>query len=142
MNWGTKLVTAMALFMVFIIGLSMKMIFSEKDDLVDKNYYEKGLNYDHDYQRKQNVLNDKAEPLITLSPGQLQVLFSKPVKGTLRLSHPSDNNKDKAFKIELKDNEPLVLPLDELNGKGQWRLSAEWESEGRQYLFEKYVFIP
>ncbi len=75
MNWGTKLVIAMALFMTFIIALSTKMILSDKDDLVDKDYYEKGLNYDLDYQRKQNMENDKAEPKIELGLESMKVVF-------------------------------------------------------------------
>lgn len=44
LNWGTKLVVAAALFMAFIIVLSVKMI---KQDvvLVENDYYEKGEAY-------------------------------------------------------------------------------------------------
>lgn len=46
MNWGTKLIIGMALFMAFIIGLAVFMLNSNADPLVDKDYYEKGLKYD------------------------------------------------------------------------------------------------
>ena len=60
MNWGTKLVIGMGLFMAFIITLVVFMMRSGSDDLVDKDYYQKGIEYDKEYTRKNQVQQDQA----------------------------------------------------------------------------------
>lgn len=46
MNWGTKIVIALALFMVLIISFGIYMVTHADDPLVAEDYYERGLNYD------------------------------------------------------------------------------------------------
>ncbi|MGI4729762.1 MAG: FixH family protein, partial [Janthinobacterium lividum] len=84
MNWGTKLVIGMAVFMAFIIGLGLMMVTSKSDDLVDANYYENGLKYDRDYNRKEQVLKDHAQPEININPESLILKFTQPATGKLR----------------------------------------------------------
>ncbi len=65
MNWGTKLIIGTALLMSFIITLAVLMIRNDSDDFIDANYYEKGIEYDKDYERKNQLIEDKAEPKIS-----------------------------------------------------------------------------
>lgn len=140
MNWGTKLVIAMALFMAFIIALSTKMILSDKDDLVDKDYYEKGLNYDLDYQRKQNMENDKAEPKIELEPKSMKVVFVQPATGTVTFAHSKDRRLDRKFTINTGNSSEAVISLIDI-AHGSWHLTFEWKSGDKMYMFKKEVFI-
>ncbi|WP_256004617.1 MULTISPECIES: FixH family protein [Pedobacter] len=57
MNWGSKIIIGMALFMSFIILLGIMMVRSTPDPLVDEDYYEKGLNYDQELRVKQHRLD-------------------------------------------------------------------------------------
>jgi len=45
-NWGGKIVLALALFMALIISFGVYMVSQDTDTLVAEDYYERGLNYD------------------------------------------------------------------------------------------------
>jgi hypothetical protein len=139
MNWGTKLVIGMGLFMSFIITLAVLMIRSESDDLVDVNYYEKGIEYDKDYDRKNQLIADMAEPEISVTD-QLTIIFKSPAKGSIRFIHPSDKTKDNTLSIDTGSDNQVQIPLDEYR-KGHWKVSIEWQSNEKSYLFEKNIII-
>ena len=46
MNWGLKIVIALASFMVLIVSFGIYMVSQNTDSLVAEDYYERGLNYD------------------------------------------------------------------------------------------------
>lgn len=139
MNWGTKLVIGMGLFMAFIITLVVFMMRSDSDDLVDKDYYQKGIEYDKEYTQKNRVYQDKSEPYIYVGDS-LKIIFKKPAIGSIRFLHPSDNKNDRTLNMETRENNEFVFPLNEIS-KGNWKLILEWKSEGREYLFEKNILI-
>jgi hypothetical protein len=139
MNWGTKLVIGMVLFMAFIITLVVFMMRSDSDDLVDKDYYQKGIEYDKEYARKNQVQQDNAEPEIYVADS-LKIVFKKPAKGSVRFLHPSDNKNDRTLNMETSKDNTFILPLNETS-KGHWKLILEWKSEGKEYLFEKNILI-
>lgn len=140
MNWGTKLVIGMAIFMAFIIGLGLIMVNSKSDDLVDANYYEDGLKYDRDYNRKEQVLKDHAEPEININPENLSLKFAQPATGKIRFVHNSDKKLDAAMEFKSEANNEVSIPLQNM-AKGSWHLILEWKSEGKAYLFDKEILI-
>ena len=141
MNWGTKLVLALGLFMSFIIVLSMKMIFSDKDDLVEKDYYQKGLDYDAEYVKVQNVQRDNAEPVISLGPGrELDIQFKKVAQGTAKFLHSSNRDQDRVFRINADSTGAAELRLSDMT-TGYWHLELEWKSDTSAYLFKKKVYL-
>lgn len=136
MNWGKGIVIGLAAFMSFVIFLVILM-FKAPDDSYDKDYYEKGLSYDRQYEQKQNVLNDNAKPDIVLDNTKLVVLFKALQSGKLTLYRPSDNKLDRVF--DLKDQQIEIMTKD--IAKGDWKLIAEWNHNGKSYLYEQSVFI-
>ncbi len=46
MNWGTKIVIALALFIILIASFGIYMVTQDSDSLIYEDYYERGLNYD------------------------------------------------------------------------------------------------
>ncbi|WP_407429120.1 FixH family protein [Arcticibacter sp.] len=141
MNWGTKLIIALGLFMSFIMVLSMRMIFSDKDDLVEKDYYQKGLNYDAEYVKVQKVQDDGAEPVISIGlDKQLDIQFKRPVKGVAKLVHPSNRDKDRAFEISSDTGKVVQLKLNNLTN-GYWHLELDWKSDTDSYIFKKKVYL-
>jgi hypothetical protein len=139
MNWGTKLVIGMGLFMAFIITLAVLMIRSGSDDLVDQDYYQKGIEYDKDYARKSQMQKDQSEPEIKISDS-LRIIFKKPATGSIRFLHPSDNKKDRIVSLNSGTKKEIALPLEDIT-KGHWKLIIEWESEKNEYMFEKNMTI-
>lgn len=141
MNWGTKLVLALGLFMSFIIVLSMKMIFSDKDDLVEKDYYQKGLDYDAEYVKVQSVQRDNAEPVISFGPSrELDIQFKKVAQGTAKFLHSSNRDQDRVFRINADSTGAAELRLSDM-AAGYWHLELEWKSDTATYLFKKKVYL-
>ncbi len=46
MNWGTKIIITLVLFMALIVSFGIYMVSKDTDSLVAEDYYERGLNYD------------------------------------------------------------------------------------------------
>lgn len=139
MNWGSKLVLGMGLFMAFIITLVVLMVRSNSDDLVDSDYYEKGIEYDKDYVRKNQVLVDGAEPEVSVNE-KLKIAFKDPAKGTIRFIHPSDKTNDRNIPINSGNSNEIIIPLAGFI-KGHWKIVLEWESSGKSYLYDKSIII-
>ena len=139
MNWGTKLGIGMALFISFIVTLGILMIRSESDDLVDTDYYEKGIGYEKDYIRKSQVETDQAQPTIT-SNGSLKIAFVHPATGSIKFIHPSDKKMDKILDIKSDTDNRVELPLRDM-AKGHWKVLLEWESDRKAYMYEKELMI-
>lgn len=135
------MIIALGLFMSFIIVLSMRMIFSDKDDLVEKDYYQKGLNYDAEYAKVQNVQEDGAEPLISIGPDkQLDIRFQKPARGVAKLAHSSNRDLDRAFQISSDTARIVKLKLSDL-ASGYWHLELDWNSDTNSYIFKKKIYL-
>lgn len=140
MNWGTKLVTGMLLFMGFIITLSVMMIRSKSDDLVESDYYEKGLAYDVAYTRKQQVKTDAAEPEIIVAHNQLQIIFKRPAQGKIKLRHASNKEKDRILDFKNGASNEVIVPIEQLD-RGLWHLVLDWDSDAKAYLFEQDIHL-
>lgn len=135
MNWGTKIVIGLAAFMSFVIVLVIRAVTSDKDDLVVKDYYEQGLNYDAEYQDKQNVTANHAAPALTLKGENLFVSFTAPARGQLRLMHPNDAAKDKVMKFDTGAGATTALDVRSLE-RINWRIRIEWVTDGKPYMYD------
>ncbi|WP_219226773.1 FixH family protein [Pedobacter antarcticus] len=141
MNWGTKIVLGLGTFMSFIIVLAVIMFNSKTDALVEQDYYEKGIHYDETFNRKEQVIKDHAAPLISIQPELLNITFSKPAKGTIRMVRNSDKKQDRIMHFETDTAMQVNLPLGGLK-KGAWKLIAEWDSADKTYLTEQEIQLP
>lgn len=140
MNWGTKLMIGMICFMSFIVVLGVLMFNSKDDALVDKDYYEKGLDYDKDYNRKEQVKTDNATPDISVSETELIISFKAGAEGELRLIRNEDQRMDKKAALKTDLANQVRFPLKGL-AKGQWRIVLSWVSGGKAYLNEQEIRI-
>ena len=136
MSWGTKLILTMACFMIFIVTMGVLMFTSKTDALVDNDYYEKGINYDSDYSKKENVKREHAEPKTVLLNDSLIVTFSKPATGELKLIRTADKRLDKSFVFTSSEEIKYVV-----SKKGGWKIRLTWQSGNKSYLYEKEVLL-
>lgn len=132
----------MALFMVFILAMATKMVIDGgDDDLVEKDYYEKGLAYDKVYDLKTMAVTDSVIPDFMAGEEGLVISFKSPAKYKLVCKRPSDASLDKVFEEKGKEVIRLVIPPNELK-KGPWNLYIEFSSNGKEYLVEREMIIP
>lgn len=141
MNWGTKITIVMLCFMTMIGTYAYLMMTSKSDELVDKDYYEKGINYDVDYNKKENVKRNNMEPSVLLRNDSLVITFPAAAAGTLKLIRTADKTMDRGFPLETNDENQYKISI---RGKesGLWKLQMDWTASGTPYLYEKEVMLP
>jgi len=139
MNWGKGIITGMIVFMLFILSMCVYMFASPTDEY-DHQYYEKGLNFNKDYDREQQVTKDHAQPSIQQIDSELVLRFTKPVKGKIAFVRPSNQKMDKSFKLETAEENIVEIPTTTLS-TGQWQLVLEWETDHKSYLYQHEIYI-
>lgn len=139
MNWGKKLVLGMALFMSFIIFLSTKMILSNNDELIDKNYYEDGLNYDKEYNAHKQALKDSVIPEFDVNATGLSINFPTKVSYNISSKFLANAGKDRNYK-GIADK-TILIPSSEMD-KGEWVLNLRYSATGKEYQIKKEIIMP
>lgn len=139
MNWGKATIAILAVFVLFICSLGYYMFTAPADDY-DHQYYEDGLNFDHDYNREKQVAKDHAEPLIIIDTCCIRLTFPQLVKGQVNFIRPSSDARDHSFPLDNKDGKVIEI-LTKNMPKGQWQLVFNWKSGGKDYLYQHEVYI-
>lgn len=140
MNWGLKIALGLGVFMTFIMVLAYLMMTSKNDDLVDADYYEKGINYNVDYDKKSRVTLDQATPDVVVANQQLTVTFKHNATGTIKLIRTADKDLDKNMTLKTDSLNQFIIPTTGL-ATGLWKLQINWNSNGISYLYEKEVML-
>ena len=142
MNWGTKIVLGMGAFMLFIIAMVTYMFsVHDNDSLVEEDYYEKGLNYNQEYQAKENVLNEGAEPVIKINEHQIIIQLKDSASYELKIIRPAKATDDVSSKGNTIGANNLIL-VDRANmPAGLWILELKWTSHNKVYQFNKNITL-
>lgn len=142
MNWGTKIVLGMIAFMLFITAMVIYMFSVHGNDaLVDEDYYEKGINYNQEYNATRNTVKDHAEPKITVNESQLIIQLKDSARYELKLMRPStvkDDIKDKGLTVS--DSNLILINTKNMHS-GLWFLELKWNSMGKEYQFKKSITL-
>ena len=139
MNWGKATVAILVIFVLFIGGLSYFMFAAPNDDY-DHQYYEDGLNFDHDYNREKQVTKDHAQPKIEVDTCCIKVTFPQKINGKVRLSRPSSDASDTTIILDNRDGSPIQILTNHLV-KGKWQLVFDWISNNKTYLYHQEVYV-
>lgn len=140
MNWGFKIFFSLGFFMICIVCAGIYMVSQDTDTLIDEDYYEKGLNYDEVFEKKQNVISHQAKPTIKVERDTLYIEFTKNAnRGKLIFKKPSDGSLDMELPFQTKSHS-YQLPLQSLK-KGAWNLEIVWEQDGSAYVADhQFIF--
>lgn len=139
MNWGKAVIVILLTFVLFISGLSYVMFSAPKDEY-DHRYYEKGLTFDGDYNREQQVSIDHAQPVIIVRPDSVGFTFPLDVKGRVKFMRPASDAADQIYPLDSRAGERVKIPAAKLL-KGKWQLVFEWKSNGKAYLYQQDIYI-
>jgi hypothetical protein len=142
MNWGTKLVIGIAMFMAFIVGMVVYMFkVHGEDGLVEDDYYEKGINYDAEYDAKTNVLDDGATPEVKISDSQIIVQLKDAADYQLQMMRPSSSKKDIHSSGKTLGAANLIVINTQQMDKGLWSLKLSWQVQGKRYMYQKDIML-
>ena len=142
MNWGTKLALGMGIFITFIMGMVGYMFYVHgRDDLIEKNYYEKGINYDAEYNAEQNVLADNAKPQITFTQNQIVIQVKDSATFKLILMKPSNSAEDVRLMGRTTGKSNVILVDKSKMAKGFWFLNLQWRAGNKDYSYKNSITL-
>lgn len=146
LNWGTGIVIGMVTFITFIVTLAANMM-SHKVDLVAKDYYEQGIEYEKHIEQVKaaDAFGDALQVNVNYTTSQLEVVFPKEVdatkiEGQVYFFRPSDAKTDFTETLKPTADNKQLIPLSKM-AKGNWRVKLQWKMDGKEYFFEKEVII-
>ncbi|HZY39600.1 MAG TPA: FixH family protein [Mucilaginibacter sp.] len=140
MNWGKGMALVMTAFVLFILGMCYFMFTAPVDDY-DHQYYEKGLTFNHDYNRQVEVYKDHAVPAISYDGKNLTLTFSQPVTvGGVTMIRPNNSAMDKIYNLSDSAGNRYVIPLKNI-AKGRWQLVFDWQASKEGYLYQKAIYL-
>ena len=137
MNWGNKITLVFVGFVILVIAM---VIFSMKQEfhMVEENYYEEEIAYQGKINEIQNGNDWKGKVSATQKGNDLVLLFqdAEKVEGKIQFYRPSDADLD--FFVPI--SEEMNIPIEKFKA-GSWKVSFNWESNGKKYFKEEQIFI-
>jgi len=141
MNWGTGLAIWLVIFVTAILTF-VTFAFNQDVNLVNKEYYQKGVHYDD--VRKERERGKTQEKYFTINQEgeNVNLTFDKDYFKSIKILdvqfyRPSDRRKDLHLQFETN---VLNVSKSQLI-KGRYQLNVSWEKDGKEYMLEKYFFL-
>ncbi|HIY77139.1 MAG TPA: FixH family protein [Candidatus Sphingobacterium stercorigallinarum] len=139
MSWGYKIIIGLGAFMLFILSAGVYMVTQDSDELIESDYYEKSLHYDEIYMKHQQMLTDKASPVVALINDTLLIDFKhKKNEGVLRFMRADNKELDRSVPFATS-NYHFSLPIGTFKD-GKWNLIIDWKSEKTSYQLEEILY--
>lgn len=140
MNWGYRITLLYVGFVAMIITM-VSLTMREKVDLVDKNYYQKELEFQSklDKMNRANALEEKMNWRVSNDA----VVFTFPegeIGGTILFFRPSDSAKDRKFTIQADETGKQTISKKEL-ASGLYKVEVDWSNSGQTYFNEGMITI-
>lgn len=140
MNWGKSIVLCFILFASFV-GIMAYQMATAKVDLVQADYYQKGIDFQKEIKRNQNSLNFNKKNTMTYfqESKELKINFPTTVKsGEVIFYRPSDKNMD--FKLPIKNSKNFEYSTKNMQ-LGNWKIRAYWTDGALEYTLSDEFFI-
>lgn len=144
-NWGTGIVIAMVLFMIFILQFVYRVTFMDKYDhhLVSDDYYRDELHFQEEIDKEENAKTLDQNLVIESTQNGIELIFpenmeDEQIEGTAYFKRLSNDKLD--FKKEIRvQNHRFTIPKDNLV-EGKWEVKIDWKYKGKEYMLKKSVF--
>lgn len=143
-NWGTGIFVFIILFLLanaFVIYKS----FQQKYDLVDKEYYPQGLEYQKQIDRFANANAFSSDIQIVPSGSDLLITYptelkNKKINGKVIFFRPSDEEADFSDSIRFDTSMVQRISADKML-KGKYIAKFFWVMDEKEYAYESTVRI-
>jgi hypothetical protein len=142
-SWGHKILFT---YLAFVVGI-MSLVYLtslQSRDLVAENYYAEELAYQKIIDQSANTaslsqniqVEQLSDKIIIHLPGELQ---DKKSAGKWSLYFAADSKKDINGNFETKTGKTsILLPA---KASGLYNMILQWETNGKDYYFEKTIFL-
>jgi nitrogen fixation protein FixH len=137
-HWGHGIAVFYTLFVLTLIIVVVKSRTFD-NSLVTEEYYARDINYQQEYDRRQNSSDLQKGVRLEKIADQYRVVFPEGLatstKGTLLFYRPSSKLHDRLVKIRVDEAGGMTLSLTGLE-PGQYRAILEWSAAGKDYWDE------
>ncbi|MCF6350678.1 MAG: FixH family protein [Flavobacteriaceae bacterium] len=139
-NWGTGLVIAMFVFIVFILSFVYKTFTNKKYNhhLVSKEYYKDEINYQQEIDALTNAKKLEENVKLENRKDGIVIIFPKEfsnINGVIQFQRASDVELDFNLPIKLTNNQ-LLIPREKLV-QGLYNVKIDWTVNNVKYLFKE-----
>lgn len=144
-KWGVGVSILYSIFVLFILTLVMYVSLQDIQ-LVEKNYYEKDLTYQDQYERidRTNQLEKKLTITMSDESGNIFVNFpveiNKQISGNIKFFRPSNAGLD--FEVPIKTDSLGVQQIDTKSmTRGFWKVQINWTVDTVEYYQQEPLMI-
>ena len=140
-NWGTKIIVAIIIFMSFIFVLVYLSI-QNPIDLVEKDYYPKGLKYQTriDEIKNASIIRDSITIIRKDNHMVLSISTIDADSGSIVFFRPSNQSLDFTVNIEADSLGKMYFLTNEFE-KGLYIMKIHWFQNNKGYYVEKKIFV-
>lgn len=145
MNWGYKILTAICIFLVAMIGMVF-IAMRQDNDLIEENYYEKELAFQAqiDAAKRLDAVDDGKFLKLSTNNIMLQLpmgTFEQNVSGKIEFLRRDDARKDAKFDLHVNENGSEFFPI-QLFSMGSYQVRISWENDALLYFQQEDLMIP
>lgn len=144
-NWGTGIVIALLIMisgMLFLVSIALRQDFY----LVEKDYYQKSVNYQSQIDKINNVSKLAVPVKLTQSDKAIQLDFpelfeNEQLEGTIHIYSPVSEKNDLTLPIRLNGGLRQSISVKNLSS-GRYTIKLDWTSNEKPYYQELKIQLP
>ena len=145
-HWGWGIVALYGGFVIFMLGI-VAYASLQHFDLVDKDYYARGVDYERQIERIKRADSLEFQPTLTVEPATGELLLRFPqggspgdISGTVTLFRPSAASLDFVVPLQLGADFTQRIKPDRL-ANGMYRTKLLWVVAGKEYYQERELLL-
>lgn len=143
-NWGFFIAALYGGFVLFILACVGFASF-QRFDLVEKQYYEKGIAHQDQIDQMNRVASLSAAPTFKYvsSPASLVISFPSSINGAdvtgqVLLFRPSNSSYDRTVPLAVAGDGTQSVDMNNLPA-GKWKVKMTWAYQGQSYYQEELI---
>lgn len=143
-NWGTGIVIALVVMiggMIFLVSIAVRQDY----DLVDKDYYQKSVNYQQHIEEVKNTAALTEKIKFDQSADTLKISFPnlgnvQEYSGEIHFYSPVEEKRDETIKLKLNGNFSQSVGLKSLKS-GRYTVKIDWSVGKVSYYQEEEITV-
>lgn len=141
-GWGTGIAITYTSFVILLVGFVIYLKSSERSQLVHEDYYERGLEYEDQLNKKRHSasLQDQLQIVYSKEDEEVTFAFPKPAAGTIFFYRPSSVSMDRQYEIATNQQKTQAIAVQNLQ-PGLWKIQVDWQSGKVGYFDEKTIMV-
>lgn len=143
-NWGTGIVISL---IIMVCGMLALVYIAVRQDyfLVETDYYQKGINYQDQINRINNVNSLREKPQLVVTNQMLMIQFpawfrNKTIEGEILIYSPVDEKLDKNSSLKLDETLSQTISLQQTK-PGRYIIKLNWKADETPYYWEQQITI-